>query len=52
MPLRISFKGKSITPEVSGIFSNTWLDGRFGVAANFSYQKCDSGFSQAGVSSG
>jgi len=46
-----TFQGKSITPEVSGIFSNTWMDGRFGVAANFSYQKRESGYSNAGTGS-
>jgi len=44
-----TFKGKSITPEVSGIFSNTWADGRFGVSANFGYQKRESGYSNAGT---
>jgi len=43
-----TFKGKSITPEISGIFSNTWLDGRFGASANFSYQERESGYSSAG----
>jgi len=46
-----SFKGNSITPEISGIFSNTWADGRFGIAGNFSYQERDSGYSQAAVGS-
>jgi len=38
--------GDSITPEISGIFSNTWLDGRFGVALNASYQKRHSGYNR------
>jgi len=42
-----TFKGKSVTPEVSGIFSNTWMDERFGAAASFSYQKRESGYSSA-----
>jgi len=38
--------GKTMTPEVSGIFSNTWMDGRFGIAINASYQERDSGYSR------
>jgi len=38
--------GNSITPEISGIFSNTWWDGRFGIAINASYQERDSGYSR------
>jgi len=47
-----SMRGKSVTPEVSGIFSNTWMGGRLGAAASFSYQERESGYSQAAVSSG
>jgi len=47
-----SFRGKSITPEVSGIFSNTFADGRFGISANASYQARDSGTSDVAVSGG
>jgi len=47
-----SFRGKSVTPEVSGIYSQTFADDRFGVAANFSYQERDSGYSQAAVTGG
>lgn len=47
-----TFKGESITPEVSGIFSNTFADGRFGVALSASYQERDFGFSQASVANG
>ena len=43
---------KSTTPEVSGIYSNTWADGRFGIAISGSYQERNSGFNQAAVSSG
>jgi len=47
-----SYPGKSITPEVSGIFSNTFADGRFGIAATASYQKRDSGYSETEVNAG
>jgi len=47
-----TFRGKSATPEISAIFSNTWADGRFGASASFSYQKRDSGFSEASVNAG
>jgi len=40
------YPGDKITPEVSGIFSNTFLDGRFGIAASASYQSRDSGYNQ------
>jgi len=39
------YPGKSLTPEVSGIFSNTFADGRIGIAATASYQERDSGYS-------
>jgi len=41
-----NFSGRSMTPEVSGMFSNTSGDGRFGVAVSASWQERDSGFSQ------
>jgi len=47
-----SMRGKSVTPEVSGIFSNTFADGRLGVGVSYSYQERESGYSQAGVTSG
>ncbi|NZA28672.1 TonB-dependent receptor [Luteimonas sp. SJ-92] len=47
-----SYPGSSFTPEVSGIFSNTYADGRFGVALTASYQERDSGYSQASVADG
>jgi len=47
-----SFPGKSVTPEVSGIYSNTFADDRFGVAASFSYQERDSGYADANVGAG
>jgi outer membrane receptor protein involved in Fe transport len=45
-------KGKSVTPEVSGIYSNTSADGRFGVSLSASYQSRDSGFNRAGLFNG
>ena len=47
-----SFGGSELTPEVSAIFSNTFADDRFGIGASASYQKRDSGFSQAAVANG
>jgi TonB-dependent receptor len=44
-----SLKGKSVTPEVSGIYSNTSEDGRFGIALSASYQSRESGFNRAGL---
>jgi len=40
-----SYPGKSLTPEISGIFSNTFAYGRLGIAASGSYQERDSGYS-------
>jgi TonB-dependent receptor len=45
-------QGDSVTPEVSGIFSNTYADGKFGVALTGSYQERDLGFNQAAVPNG
>jgi TonB-dependent receptor len=42
-----SLQGSDITPEVSGIYSNTSADGRFGVSLSASYQERDAGFNQA-----
>ena len=42
----------STTPEVSGIFSNTFGDGKFGVAISASYQERNLGYNQAAVSNG
>ncbi len=44
--------GDKVTPEVSGIYSNTFADGKFGVAISASYQERNLGFNQASVSSG
>jgi TonB-dependent receptor len=43
---------KSLTPEISGIYSNTFGDGKFGVALTGSYQERNLGFNQAAVSNG
>jgi TonB-dependent receptor len=42
----------STTPEVSGIFSNTFGEGKFGIAISASYQERNLGFNQAAVSNG
>jgi len=47
-----SYPGKSVTPEVSGIYSQTFADDRFGVAISASYQERDSAYSQARVNQG
>jgi TonB-dependent receptor len=47
-----ALKGDSVTPELSGIFSDTFADDRFGVALTASYQKRDLGFNQAAVANG
>ena len=33
--------GEDVTPEVAGVYSNTFHDDRIGVSANFSYQRRD-----------
>lgn len=47
-----SLQGDSWTPEVSGIYSNTFADDRFGIALSGSYQERDFGFSQVSVPNG
>lgn len=47
-----SLAGDDITPEVSGIFSTTSADGRFGIGLSASYQERDSGFNQVSVGNG
>jgi TonB-dependent receptor len=42
----------SYTPEVSGIYSNTFANNTFGVAISASYQERNLGYNQASVSSG
>lgn len=46
------YKGKSVTPEISGIYSDTSADGRFGVSLSASYQSRDSGVNRAGLFNG
>lgn len=45
-------QGDSITPEISGIYSDTFADDKFGVAISASYQERNSGFNQAAVGNG
>ena len=45
-------RGKNLTPELSGIYSDTFADHTFGVALTGSYQVRDSGVNTASVSSG
>ncbi|PSJ40940.1 TonB-dependent receptor [Allosphingosinicella deserti] len=42
-------EGNPITPEVSGIFSNTFADGRFGILFSGSYQKRKASVNSASV---
>jgi len=46
------FQGSKVTPELSGIYSNTSDDGRFGVSFSASYQKRNSGYNRAGSDNG
>jgi TonB-dependent receptor len=47
-----SMAGSDWTPEISGIYSNTSDDGRFGVALSASFQERDFGFNQVSVGNG
>jgi TonB-dependent receptor len=47
-----NIQGDSITPEVSGIYSQTSEDGKFGIALTASYQERAAGFNQASVGNG
>jgi TonB-dependent receptor len=47
-----SYPGAIVTPELSGIFSQTWADGKFGIMLSGSYQERESGYSQASVADG
>jgi TonB-dependent receptor len=42
-------KGDDITPEISGIYSNTFANDTFGIAISGSYQQRDSGVNEATV---
>lgn len=43
---------RSVTPEVSGLYSTTWNDGMFGFAASGSYQERNMGINTASVING
>ena len=45
-------QGDEITPEISGIYSNTFGDDKFGVSLTASYQERNSGFNQVQVGNG
>ncbi|MDC8770181.1 TonB-dependent receptor [Roseateles albus] len=45
-------QGSEVTPEVSGIYSNTFADGKFGIAISGSYQERNLGYNQAAVANG
>jgi TonB-dependent receptor len=47
-----TMSGREVTPEVSGIYSKTFADGKFGVALSASYQERDLGYNQAAVGGG
>src|SRR3546814_17482880 len=45
-------QGADLTGEISGIFSNTFADGKFGIALSGSYQERDFGYNEASVGGG
>ncbi|MDT9001559.1 TonB-dependent receptor [Paucibacter sp. APW11] len=45
-------RGSQVTPEVSGIYSDVFADGRFGIALVGSVQKRNGGYNQAAVDAG
>src|SRR5690606_23256449 len=45
-------RGEQWTGELSGIFSETFADGRFGIALSGSYQDRDFGYNEGGVAGG
>jgi TonB-dependent receptor len=47
-----NIEGSTITPELSGIYSQTSEDGTFGVALTASYQVREAGFNNAAVNNG
>jgi TonB-dependent receptor len=47
-----TMRGDEFTPELSGIYSNTFADGKFGVAVSASYQERALGYNQAAVGGG
>jgi TonB-dependent receptor len=44
--------GSNITPEISALYSNTYADGKFGVAITAVRQERDSGSARAGIDNG
>ena len=50
--LPANLQGDAITPEISGIFSNTFADEKFGVSLTASYQDRALGYNQAAVGNG
>jgi TonB-dependent receptor len=47
-----SLAGDEVTPELSGIYSNTFAGGKVGIAISGSYQERDLGYNQAAVGGG
>ncbi len=47
-----AMQGDDMSPEVSGIYSNTFAGGKFGVALTGSYQERSLGYNQAAVGGG
>lgn len=47
-----SLGDKSVTPEISGIFSNTFANDTLGIAVAGSFQERESGYAQVGTTSG
>lgn len=47
-----SDEGSSLTPELSGLYSNTFDDGKFGIALSGSYQLRESGAAYAEIGNG
>ena len=43
---------RSATPEISGLYSNTWNDGMFGLSASASYQERNMGINTAAIING
>lgn len=47
-----AFQGKSLTPELSGIYSDTFADGTVGISISGNYSKRDSGSNKAYTQNG
>ena len=47
-----ALQGDDVTPEISGIFSTTFADGKFGIALTGSYQERNLGYNQVSVGNG